>query len=234
MNKLLALFCIAILTACGSAQEQGNQSQTATENNETPMNTEKSYADILDNPEVFPTEGSGAIFDNGNYERYLIVKGSNMTSAIIKVQEYFDLPGRGDVELEFGVATIGDWAVVKLPAGIDHYTYHNLVYWQLGTGPDDPNYADETIGVSFHDSDTSKSYIIYNDYSLRQELNIMDDLFAVRKSNTKMIVSIPFDITLEVDLEAIPSYDAMQAKYRFNVDDIRNAEFEAETVYVTE
>jgi hypothetical protein len=234
MKKIIGIVCVLILASCGNTNDQKNQSNSDTKNDQEQLKTNKSYSDILDNPVEIPESGTNTYFNNGSYERYLIVKGRKLNSPLAKIQDYADLPGRGDVKKEFGISTLNNWTIIKIPSDIDYYNFHNLTYWFLGYGEDDPNYADETVGIAFHNTNEAEDYIIYNDYSLREELEIMDDLFAIKKSNNQIIVSIPFDISLQVEAGILPVYEKVQINYGFNVNDIRNSEFENKTVLFNE
>lgn len=163
-----------------------------------------------------------------------MVKGVKLNSPIAKIQAYADLHGRGIIKKEFGLSSFNNWTIIQIPDGFDYYYYHNLAYWFLGFGEDDLNFADEIIGIAINKIYRNEDYLIYNDNRLREELGIKDDLFVIKRSNTKFIVSIPFDVSLEIEKDFLPDYEKFQIIYGFNVSDIRNLEFDAKPVLFNE
>lgn len=127
-----------------------------------------------------------------NYKRYILVKGENLKSVETKLQDYGELPAKGNTyTYQFSKAQLGDWTIIKMPSDYQvYYGFHNIVYWFLGNPPEDNNYADFTIGLSISEH---LSYVIYNNYQLRMNLNLEDDLFGVFDNDEKFILSIPFD-----------------------------------------
>jgi hypothetical protein len=124
-----------------------------------------------------------------SYERYIFVKGDYLKSPIQKLKDHGKLASpRPSMFYDFDTATSGSWTVIKLPSTTSHWMHHNITYWFLGWGPDDPNYADSVIGLAVNHS--GSSYAIYgtNDASEPQ-----DSLYGETSGGTSFIVNIPFD-----------------------------------------
>ena len=129
------------------------------------------------------------------FDRFILVKGKKMNDIKAKVFEWAEIFSGGEkLEFTYEQTEIDDWTLIKLPNDsiFDHYNYHNLVYWFLGTPPKDNNYADFTIGLSV-DKQNEKTYLIYNDYDLRLKIATNDDVFGIFNNDEKFILSIPFD-----------------------------------------
>lgn len=141
------------------------------------------------------TEFSQETLKNGNYERYVLVKGSKLRNVQPIISEWFEIFGDDEsTNLTIKISQLGNWIIIKLPRNemLGAYNYHNLVYWFLGTPPEDENYADFSIGISI-DKEKHSSYLIYNDYDLRNKIATDDDVFGIFENNQKFILSVPFD-----------------------------------------
>lgn len=121
--------------------------------------------------------------------RYILAKGNSLVSPIEKLKEHGKLASpRTSITYNFEVATNGLWTVFKLPDAASHWMHHNITYWFLGWGQDDPNYADAVVGLAInHDG---LNYVIYgtNDASAPQ-----DSLHGQMSSGTSFFINIPFD-----------------------------------------
>ncbi len=159
-----------------------------------------------------------------NFERFILVKGKNLNSIEQKLRDWGQLPAPGNIHTyKFSKAKLDDWTVVKLPNDLmaDFYNYHNIVYWYLGFPPEDNNYADQSIGLSINQED-SKTYLLYDDYQLRQKMNLEDDMFGVFQNNQKFILSIPFDEFKNSDSEDISSFQQFLKAKNIDIDKISN------------
>ena len=124
-----------------------------------------------------------------SYERYVLVKGNSLNSAIQKLKDHGKLASpRPSIFYDFEISTSGTWTVIKLPSKTSHWMHHNITYWFLGWGPDDSNYADSVVGLAINCS--GLSYAVYgtNDASRPQ-----DSLYGETSGGISFIVNIPFD-----------------------------------------
>ncbi len=124
-----------------------------------------------------------------SYERYILVKGNSLNSPIQKLKDHGKLASTGpSIFYDFEISTSGAWTVIKLPSTTSHWIHHNITYWFLGWGPDDPNYADSVVGLAINRS--GSSYAIYgtNDTSEPQ-----DSLYGETSTGISFVVNIPFD-----------------------------------------
>jgi hypothetical protein len=162
-----------------------------------------------------------------NFERYILVKGDNMKSVESKLKDYGELPAKGNTyTYQFSKAQLGDWTVIKMPSDFqDYYGFHNIVYWFLGFPPEDKNYADLSIGLSISDS---ISYVIYNNYKLREMLRLEDDLFGVFDNGEKFILSIPFDEFKKSDNKYIKTFNNLLKDNEINLELIKNMSLDFE------
>ena len=101
----------------------------------------------------------------------------------------------------------------------DYYGFHIIVYWFLGFSQEDNNYADLSIGLSISDS---LSYVIYNNYKLKEMLRLEDDLFGVFDNDEKFILSIPFDEFKKTDNKYIKTFDILLKDNEINIELIKN------------
>ncbi|MGF7141552.1 hypothetical protein [Roseimarinus sediminis] len=162
-----------------------------------------------------------------DFDRYVLIKGNNLKNTNSIVQEWAEIFSAGEkVKFSYGKAQHNDWTVIKVSKDsiIDHYNYHNLVYWFLGTPPEDNNYADFSIGISI-DKDNQKTYIIYNDYQLREKIATNDDLMGIFQNNEKFILSIPFDEFKITDSKKIPEFKEFLNLRKIEIDRIINDDF---------
>ena len=157
-----------------------------------------------------------------SYERYVLVKGANLNSVEQKLKDWGELSAPGNsYTYQFSKARLGDWILIKMPSDLtDYYTYHNIVYWFLGFPPDDDNYADQSIGLSI-DRDSKKSYLLFNDYKLRQKMNLEDDLFGVFENDEKFVLSIPFDEFKEVESADVENFKGFLIKNSIDFEAIK-------------
>lgn len=96
------------------------------------------------------------------YERYVLVRGRHLRSAIEKLEEYGSLAfPNPELTYDFKVDALGEWTVLRFPGSESHWMFHNVVYWFLGSR-DDANFADEVIGIAIA-SDIQASYLVYGD-----------------------------------------------------------------------
>jgi hypothetical protein len=161
-----------------------------------------------------------------DFERYIFVKGEKFISSKDKIFEWAEIFSAGEkVEFIYSQTEIGNWTILKIPNDslFDHYNYHNLVYWFLGTPPDDNNYADFAIGISI-DNQTEKTYLIYNDYDLRGQIATNDDVFGIFQNDEKFILSIPFDKFKETENDKIPDFNKFLSKNNIDLQKIKSGE----------
>ena len=121
---------------------------------------------LKDSKHVKHNQVSARIYSHDNlksadYERYILIKGKNLQSAMQKLVEYGELPAKGNAYIyKFYKAKLDDWTIIKLPNDFDdYYGYHNITFWFLGCPPEDTNYADQTVGLAINPN-TKLSYII--------------------------------------------------------------------------
>ncbi len=100
------------------------------------------------------------------------------------------------------------------------YNYHNLVYWFLGTPPEDQNFAEYSIGISI-DKKEKSTYLIYNDYDLRENLATHDDVFGISEKNQKFILSIPFNQVKMINTKKISDFDKFLSEHEINLTKIK-------------
>jgi len=146
---------------------------------------------------------------SADFDRFILVKGNRLNDVRAKVFEWAEIFSGGEkLEFTYEQTEIDDWTLIKLPNDsiFDHYNYHNLVYWFLGTPPEDNNYADFTIGLSV-DKQNEKTYLVYNDYDLRSKIATNDDVFGIFNNDEKFILSIPFDEFKETNDSRILDFD---------------------------
>lgn len=85
----------------------------------------------------------------GEFDKYILVRGEKLKFPIGKLEEHGELAApRSSIFYEFQVSKSDDWTIFKLPASSSHWMFHNLTFWFLGWGEDDPNYADSVIGLA--------------------------------------------------------------------------------------
>jgi hypothetical protein len=199
MKTITILFTILTFFSCGSSKKSGNG---------------------MDNKFTHKT------IKSEDFERYILVKGENLKSVEQKLKDWGQLPAPGNVyTYKFEKAKLGNWTVVKLPKDLmtDHYNYHNMIYWFLGFPPEDDNYADQSVGLSVN-TENSKTYLLYNDYHLREKMNLEDDMFGVFQNNQKFILSIPFDKFKNSESEEITGFQQFLTAENIDIDKIKNDE----------
>ncbi len=144
-----------------------------------------------------------------DFDRYILVKGKNFKNSKNIVFEWAEIFSAGEkIDFKYGQTALGNWTILEIPNDslFDHYNFHNLVYWFLGTPPDDNNYADFSIGLSI-DKQDEKTYLIYNDYNLRESIATNDDVFGIFQNDEKFILSIPFDKFKKTENDKIPDFN---------------------------
>jgi hypothetical protein len=169
------------------------------------------------------TEFSKETFEKKNYDRYILVKGNKLKNVEPKIREWAEIFGAGEpVNMTLQTSELGDWTILKLPKNeiLSAYNYHNFVYWFLGTPPEDQNYAEYSIGISIDKSGES-TYLIYNDYDLREKIATNDDVFGISEKNQKFILSIPFDELKPINNKEISDFDRFLIKNRINLNEIK-------------
>ena len=160
-----------------------------------------------------------------NYDRFILVRADKLKSAEEKLNEFGQLSAPGNQKIyHFSQTQVGDWTAIKVPSDLnDYFLYHVLVYWFLGFPPEDNNYADRVIGISFDKSDKS-DYIVYNDYSLEEELKLRDELFGVFKNNEKFILNIPQDSFIVSKNDKILDFKDISDKNKLKLNSLRNGD----------
>lgn len=168
------------------------------------------------------TEFSKETTEKATYYRFVLVKGKGLKDIQPKIQEWAEIFGAGEpIKLTINKTDFGSWTLIKLPENelLTAYNYHNLVYWFLGTPPEDQNYADYSIGISIDKSGES-TYLIYNDYDLREKIATNDDVFGISEKNQKFILSIPFDELKASNNKEIPDFDKFLSDTGINLNEI--------------
>src|SRR5690606_38984322 len=99
-------------------------------------------------------------------------------------------------------------------SNLSPYNFHNLVYWFLGNPPEDNNYADYSIGISQNKNET---YILFNDYYLRENIATVDDLFGITKDNIKFTLSVPFGEIKRIESYDIPNFQSFLSTNNINL-----------------
>ena len=158
------------------------------------------------------------------YQRYILVKGKKLIDEKAKLQEWAELFTDDEpVNLTIKRSELGSWTLLKLPNDdlLTAYNYHNLVYWFLGTPPEDNNYADYTIGISI-DKKNQSTYLIYNDYDLREKIATEDDVFGISEKNQKFILSIPFDELKPTQSNNISDFRAFLSANDIDLNELRS------------
>ena len=157
------------------------------------------------------------------YNRFILVKGKSLKDIQPKIQEWTEIfTAEEPVNLTINKADFGSWTLIKLPENelLTAYNYHNLVYWFLGTPPEDQNYADYSIGISI-DKNGESTYLIYNDYDLREKIATNDDVFGISEKNQKFILSIPFDELKPSNNKEIADFDKFLNDNGINLNEIK-------------
>ena len=97
------------------------------------------------------------------------------------------------------------------------------MYWFLGTPPEDQNYTEYSIGISI-DKNGESTYLIYNDYDLREKIATNDDVFGISEKNQKFILSIPFNELKVSNNKEISDFDKFLTKNGINLNEIKTDE----------
>ncbi|MDF1822520.1 MAG: hypothetical protein P1U64_13135 [Alcanivoracaceae bacterium] len=128
---------------------------------------------------------------NGSFDRYIYAKGERLDSFIAKFHEYAELaspqsPSAYDVQH----GTIDGWGVLKLPPSTSHWMFLNVSYWFLGWGDEDPNYADEVIGLAVSKNPSVPSHVVYasNNYP-----GPTDSFYGLTSNGVSFVLNVPFD-----------------------------------------
>ncbi|NLB86216.1 MAG: hypothetical protein GX793_04045 [Bacteroidales bacterium] len=169
------------------------------------------------------TEFSKETTEKGTYNRFVLVKGKNLKNIQPKIQEWAEIFGAGEpVNLTINKTDFGSWTLINLPENelLNAYNYHNLVYWFLGTPPEDQNYADYSIGISI-DKNGESTYLIFNDYDLREKIATNDDVFGISEKNQKFILSIPFDELKASNDKEILDFNQFLTESGINLNEIK-------------
>lgn len=136
-----------------------------------------------------------------SYQRYILVKGASLKSPLQKLRDHGTLASpRPSIQYDFEVAEVDSWFVFKLPHETSHWMHHNIAYWFLGWGADDPNYADSVIGLAINTN--GRNYVVYgsNDAS-RPE----DSLYGRTSLGSQFVIDISFDQLAVQHKNEIPS-----------------------------
>ena len=169
------------------------------------------------------TEFSKETTEKETYNRFILVKGKSLKDVQSKIKEWAEIFGAGEsVNMTINKTDFGSWTLIKLPENelLTAYNYHNLVYWFLGTPPEDQNYAEYSIGISIDKSGES-TYLIYNDYDLREKIATNDDVFGISEKNQKFILSIPFDELKASNDKEISDFDKFLTENEININEIK-------------
>jgi hypothetical protein len=161
--------------------------------------------------------------EKGTYNRFILVKGKSLKDIQPKIQEWTEIfTAEEPVNLTINKTDFGSWTLIKLPENelLTAYNYHNLVYWFLGTPPEDQNYADYSIGISI-DKNGESTYLIYNDYDLREKIATNDDVFGISEKNQKFILSIPFDELKPSNNKEIADFDKFLSDNGISLNEIK-------------
>ena len=160
-----------------------------------------------------------------NYDRFILVRGDKLKSAVEKLNEFGQLSALGDKKIyHFSQTQVDGWTAIKVPSDMnDDFLYHVSVYWFLGFPPEDNNYADRVIGISF-DKSYKSSYIVYNEYSLEEELKLRDELFGVFKNNEKFILNIPQDSFIISKNDKILDFKDISDKNKLELNSLRDGD----------
>ena len=169
------------------------------------------------------TEFSRETTEKETYNRYILVKGKSLKDVQPKIKEWAEIFGAGEsVNMTINKKDFGSWTLMKLAENelLTAYNYHNLVYWFLGTPPEDQNYAEYSIGISIDKSEES-TYLIYNDYDLREKIATNDDVFGISEKNQKFILSIPFDELKASNDKEILDFDKFLTENGIDINEIK-------------
>ena len=170
------------------------------------------------------TEFSKETTEKETYNRFVLVKGKSLKDIEPKIKEWAEIFGAGEpVNLTINKTDFGSWTLIKLPENelLTAYNYHNLVYWFLGTPPEDQNFAEYSIGISI-DRKGESTYLIYNDYDLREKIATNDDVFGISEKNQKFILSIPFDELKTSMNKEIANFDKFLTENGINLNEMKS------------
>jgi len=129
---------------------------------------------------------------NTFYQRFIALKGMNPDTANSKLQDFLSLGDAGISLKDFQMHSTASWVILKLPADIDHYTFHTLAYWFLGSPPDDDNCAEKIAAFGLSDVPV-QSYVLHNNDLLQQLHGRSDTLFGEFANDEQFFLNIPFD-----------------------------------------
>lgn len=181
------------------------------------------------------------------YVRYVFVKGhKDSFSLTTALTEFGELSKRGETyTYTFDCAQFGEWQLLKFPQELanEHYTFHNLVYWFLGSGPEDPNAA-IPLGVSISRNETD--YIVFNDYELRDrlasktpfsveklELSLDDSLLGAFSTGDRFVLNIPFETFTPINEQETPGYHEYLESFAIDLSKLKSDELKWKQISIT-
>ena len=159
-----------------------------------------------------------------NFDKYLILRGEKLSSVEIKLNEYGQLPAKGnECILQFAKSQLGEWTIIKLPTNNfgDLSTFHDVVNWFIGYPPKDTNYADCSIGLAI-DKSEQQSYLVYTDNSIKNTIEIGTDLFCIFQSDEKYILNPPFCAFKPTNKQAIKDFQSFFKFYNIDIYTIKS------------
>lgn len=205
------------------------------------FNFQKKSSEENDSPCIPNKEDTDELFrklDCLDLEKYIFLKGKNLSSVESKLTEYGDLLEKGkEYKLQLKLALTDGWHLIKLPSYFRQLAvFHDMVSWFLGYPPKDTNYADVSIGLATDKNDL-QSYMIYGDSTFYNIKKGDDSLYCVFKDNRKYSLRPPYNNftpndtdlignfysqlkTLNLDLEIINSESLNFADFEILINDL--------------
>lgn len=106
--------------------------------------------------------------ESSYYERFIIFKNVTESYLLKGIEEHGALSGNEDYKIyNFGLATHGDWKIIKVDASLSFYLYHNLAGWLSGYDHRSTN-PELTFGFSKSKIDSKEDFLFfldpYNEY----------------------------------------------------------------------
>lgn len=166
---------------------------------------------------------------NGSFDRYIYVKGSNLVSPISKLKGYAELAAPQSPRVyQFEFVSNDEWTIFKLPSSTSHWMFLNITYWFLGWGNEDPNYADDVIGLAVAKNPSSASHVVYvsNEYPKPR-----DSMYGAMKNGVFYTINVPFDELTVGPVASVPSIDGILQKIEFNAPKLEEVEKQDVTFY---
>ncbi len=190
---------------------------------ESELTMKRNYSEALDNPSEFMTADWERFYATSEKSRFICLKGTSKVNVLKQIQEFSELNGKGEIEYSYGIYEENNWTYVKIPNNHDAYSFHNLTYWFLGTSVSDPLHSDESVGIFVS---SEQSYVIYNDYDLRNKYQVLDVLFLASNKGIRELVSIPFDVVVTDEENWVPSYTEILKDFNLSETKIMNKDYE--------